>query len=143
MPILPVLGNNDGLYHNYAVDAADATQFYSDLWQIWFEEVPGNAPFKNDATISSDFHAGGYYAINIIDDLTIFGLNGLYPFHKNALNKATGSTDMLNWFSTKLAANGSRRFLTTSHVFAGNNYYEGLEQFWETEYTNAYFTTLN
>ena len=36
VPILPAIGNNDCYYHNDAPPAENATQYYSDLWNVFF-----------------------------------------------------------------------------------------------------------
>ena len=35
--IVPTLGNNDGKYHNQAIDPADKADFYSTFFAKWFE----------------------------------------------------------------------------------------------------------
>ena len=36
VPILPAIGNNDCYYHNDAPPAENATQYYSDMWNVFF-----------------------------------------------------------------------------------------------------------
>ena len=43
VPILPAIGNNDCYYHNSAPPTADAAQYYTDLWNIFFAGVPANS----------------------------------------------------------------------------------------------------
>lgn len=47
-PILPSVGNNDVYYHDLAPAAENATQYYGDLWNYWFEQVPANAALLTD-----------------------------------------------------------------------------------------------
>ena len=42
VPVFPSIGNNDCYYHNDAPSAENATQYYSDLWSVFFEQVPAN-----------------------------------------------------------------------------------------------------
>ena len=50
MPILPAIGNNDAYYHDDAPNI-DQDFYYSDLWKVFFEEVPANAELANDQAI--------------------------------------------------------------------------------------------
>lgn len=42
IPILPVIGNNDVVYHDQAPTAAEAPQYYNDMWNVWVTGVPVN-----------------------------------------------------------------------------------------------------
>jgi hypothetical protein len=42
VPVFPAIGNNDCYYHNDAPSAENSTQYYSDLWSVFFEQVPAN-----------------------------------------------------------------------------------------------------
>lgn len=42
IPILPVIGNNDVMYHNLAPSATDAPAYYSTMWDIFVTNVPAN-----------------------------------------------------------------------------------------------------
>lgn len=50
VPILPAIGNNDAYYHDDAPNI-DQDFYYSDLWKVFFEEVPANAELANDQAI--------------------------------------------------------------------------------------------
>ena len=43
---------------------------------------------------------------------------------------------MIDWLNTTLATTNSQ-FMLMSHVYPGNNYYGGLEVFWNTTYSEA------
>jgi len=43
---------------------------------------------------------------------------------------------MIDWVQTTLEANPDKKFITQTHVFFGNNYFEGLEVLWNKTYTD-------
>ena len=55
VPILFQIGNNDTKDNDQASSQADASSYYGELWDVWFEKMSGNAALKNDATIKSTF----------------------------------------------------------------------------------------
>ena len=81
--IIPTVGNNDVLHHYQAPTAADKAQYYSDLYDIWFANVPANAAYANIAGIETTFKNGGYYRYDINDKLSFLTLNTMYFSIKN------------------------------------------------------------
>ncbi len=41
-PIIPTIGNNDLMYHYQAPNTTDKQMFYSDLKNLWFDQVKAN-----------------------------------------------------------------------------------------------------
>jgi hypothetical protein len=41
--IVPTFGNNDGRYHNEAIDEADKADYYNFVFDLWLNKLPGNA----------------------------------------------------------------------------------------------------
>lgn len=51
VPILPVIGNNDVVYHDQAPAAIFKDEYYSKLWTLMFENVPANSAIASNTTI--------------------------------------------------------------------------------------------
>jgi len=51
VPILPVIGNNDVVYHDQAPETSFKEEYYSDLWALMFEDVPANSAIASNTTI--------------------------------------------------------------------------------------------
>lgn len=83
IPIIPVVGNNDVVYHDQAPTAENKEAYYTALWEIWFENVPANAHIAANDTIKATWMQGGFYAYELSDDIMILCLNGMYPFYEN------------------------------------------------------------
>jgi hypothetical protein len=62
--VLPTIGNNDGRFHNLAIDESDKADYYSFLYEQWFTVLPGNKRIDSD-TIKSDVLTAGYYAVHL------------------------------------------------------------------------------
>jgi hypothetical protein len=45
--ILPTFGNNDGRVHNEAIDEADKSDYYSFVYDLWFNQLSGNQDLAN------------------------------------------------------------------------------------------------
>lgn len=41
--IVPTFGNNDGRYHNEAIDEDDKADYYNFVYDLWLNKLPGNA----------------------------------------------------------------------------------------------------
>ncbi|TKX23903.1 endopolyphosphatase [Elsinoe australis] len=75
VPIVPNLGNNDVLPHNiFDLGPNEWTRTYLDLWKSFVPERERH-----------EFDQSGWYAVDVIPNyLTVFSLNTLYFFDKNA-----------------------------------------------------------
>ena len=97
VPIVPVIGNNDVVYHDQApLPGNDHTQYYSDTWSIFFKEVPANAAMAANSTIEGTWMSGGWYVYEIAPDVMIINLNGMYPFYENWTDRENAD-NMLAW----------------------------------------------
>ena len=141
IPIIPVIGNNDVMYHDQAPSAEQKDQYYQDLWEIWFEDITANAAIAADDTIKSTFLNGGYYAYELADDIIVLALNGMYPFYENFEDQGMSDV-MIDWVQEVLEANPDKSFITLTHVFYGNNFYMDLEVLWNSQYTNKLLKIL-
>lgn len=142
VPILPVLGNNDVVFHDQAPSPTFKSQYYSDLWQLMFEDVAANAPIAANATIKTTWMEGGYYVYELSDDVMIISLNGMYPFYEN-FEEPQQAGKMLDWVNQTLLNNPNKKFITQTHVFFGNNWYNALEVLWNTTFTDRMLQILH
>ena len=141
VPILPVLGNNDVVYHDQAPAGTFKDEYYSELWEIMFEGVAANAHIVANETIKSTWMEGGYYVYELGDDSMVISLNGMYPFYEN-FEDPDMAWQMIDWVEDTLKANPDKYFITQTHVFFGNNWYHSLEQLWNTTYTDKMMQIL-
>ena len=96
IPILPVIGNNDVVYHDMAPIKDNKKDYYDTLWDIFFTNVTANAEIAANTTIYDTWMKGGYYVYELGDDTMILNLNGMYPFYSNWMEKDT-SFEMIDW----------------------------------------------
>ena len=141
IPILPVIGNNDVIYHDQAPSLLIKDMYYEQLWELMFENVEANAAIAANSTIEASWKKGGYYAYELSDDVMILGLNGMYPFYENFEDIDMAMT-MIEWLNDTLEANPDKKFITQTHVFFGNNWYNSLEVLWNTTYTDTLLQIL-
>lgn len=106
-----------------------------------FEKVPANKAIAANSTIHETWMQGGYYAYELGSDTMVLCLNGMYPFYEN-FEDPDMATNMIQWVSDTLEANPDKYFLTQTHVFFGNNWYNNLEVLWNTTYTDKLVTIL-
>jgi len=97
--------------------------------------VPANAAIAANETIKQTWFEGGYYVYELGDDTMVISLNGMYPFYENFADKEMAITQ-INWVQQVLENNPERHFLTQTHVFFGNNWYNKLEVLWNDTYTD-------
>ena len=111
IPIIPVVGNNDVPFHDQAPTDEQRSWYYTDLWQLWFEDVPANAALVANETIKADFMYGGWYVYEITPDIMIICLNGMQPFYENyaAVEKAD---EMIEFVNKTLTDNPNKKFIT-------------------------------
>ena len=84
--ILPTFGNNDGRYHDEAIDEADKSDYYNFVYDLWFNQLTGNAGLDL-ASIKSTLLSGGYYRADITSTVTVLSLNSMYmDFEDNAVH---------------------------------------------------------
>jgi hypothetical protein len=49
---------------------------------------------------------------------------------------------MIDWIESVFVNNPDKRFILQSHVYPGNNWYEGFEFFWDSQYLNQYLAIM-
>ena len=52
------------------------------------------------------------------------------------------ASTMLEWMKTTLENNPDKYFITQTHVFPGNNWFETLEVLWNKTYTDTFVKTI-
>lgn len=67
---------------------------------------------------------GGYYAVNVTDEIIMISINGIYPFYSNTVDQESGTLAMFAWLQSIFDNNPNKKFMTQVHVYPGNNFYE-------------------
>ena len=98
VPILPSIGNNDVMWHYQAPNSTYKAEYYSDLYEIFFENVPANSAYPKLNEISDTFHNGGYYRYEITEDLIFLSINSIYFNSENEVDFAEAAVEM-DWIA--------------------------------------------
>jgi hypothetical protein len=140
-PVITAIGNNDVEYHDQAPTTEDKESYYSDLWELMYENVPANAHIVANETIKAQWMDGGYFAYQLTDDIIAFSINGMYPFWENWTDEDEANK-MIEWMGGVLEDNPDQSWMTFAHVYPGNNYFTDLEVLWNITYTNKFLETI-
>ena len=79
--IIPAFGNNDCKFHDNPTPTEEEYFFNNYIYELWFDVIPGNDSWLNvqqKRTIYESFLKGGYYRVDLNDDLSVLALNTLY-----------------------------------------------------------------
>ena len=79
--ILPAFGNNDSEFHDNPQPDATSKEFYSYMADLWFNQLPGNQNkllTDQDTAIRDSFLEGGFYRVDLSDNLSLLTLNTLF-----------------------------------------------------------------
>ena len=140
--ILPTFGNNDGRYHDEAIDESLKQDYYSFVYDLWFNQLPGNANLPNRSEINSTLLAAGYYRADITPHVTLLSINSMYV-DAEATETHDGEADIIsNWFpyQLQLARAEGRKVLIMDHVYAGAS--GKNEVMWVEDANTQYFKNL-
>ena len=74
-PVFLTLGNNDSKYHDNAPFKEDKEEFYSFLFDLWFNNFPANVKYAS--AVHDTFMDGGYYKIDANEKLSFLSFNSL------------------------------------------------------------------
>jgi hypothetical protein len=96
---LPTIGNNDGRYHNQAIDEDDKDNYYSFLYDLWFKNSPQNANLDL-AQIQTDLMTAGYYRADITDVLTVLQVNSMYVTTDDTTTHDGEKADTVDWLES-------------------------------------------
>jgi len=58
--ILPAIGNNDGRFHDSAIDEDSKSDYYQFLFDLWFKNFAGNSQIDQELIKQSFFETGSY-----------------------------------------------------------------------------------
>jgi len=77
------LGNNDLPYHYQTIKEIEKVQIYGDLFNLWFKNHPVNSKLANIAEIRDNLLNGGYFRVDIGENLAVMNLNSLQMSCRN------------------------------------------------------------
>ena len=75
-------GNNDCKYHFNAPPESDSLEFYSYIFDLWFNKHIPNRKYAEQ--VKETFLNGGYYRVDIDKNLSILSVNTL-PYNTHAV----------------------------------------------------------
>ena len=78
------MGNNDWIYHYQSPYESIKSDFFSPMFDNWFADLPKMAANSTLLTsIKSTFMNGGYYRIDIDENIAVLAINSLMYNSKN------------------------------------------------------------
>lgn len=126
--ILPTLGNNDPKFHYQTPSLNEKNEFYNFLYDVWFS----NSSFINLKEIYSTFIRGGFYKVELDNDIIVLCLNTLYYTTLNKeMTDISELQDQLKWVTENLeqAKIRKKKIILSYHIFPGLNYIGNIEEF--------------
>jgi predicted phosphodiesterase len=120
--LLPTFGNNDFQFHYQAPNVTDRQAFYSSIYNNWFVDNAFNAAHLDQELVRTTFFTGGYYRVNLNQNVSVLAFNSLVWSNKNRDIKDDGGQQeaMLNWLEDQLStAESWRKFILTNHIYFG------------------------
>lgn len=94
--ILPAIGNNDGRFHDSAIDESNKADYYSFLYDLWFVGFSGNSQLNFDL-IKESFFQTGSYRVDITPGLSVLNLNTMYLMIDDYLEHNGEQDQLLQW----------------------------------------------
>ena len=79
--IVPAFGNNDAEYHDNPTPHENEFFFYDYIFNLWFLLLPENNrhfSYEDKQEIYKTFIEGGYYRVDLTEDVSVLALNTLY-----------------------------------------------------------------
>ena len=102
--ILNTLGNNDSQFHNQAPDEDKKEDFYHFLYAEWIAKMPGNTALASNQSMYHTIMAGGYYRVDLTDNLSVLVLNSQYfEFEDDTQYQENEGNTMLDWMEENLS----------------------------------------
>jgi hypothetical protein len=139
--LIPTLGNNDNRLHDNATTDADKSEFFPFLYDLWINGLTGNASLQNDSNVKDTFYNGAYYRVDVNDKVSVLALNTMYWGFDNDLHvEGQEGEDMMAWIQDQFDNAGTRKFILTSHIYAGTRY--NKEDLLKLDKANAYFKLI-
>ena len=114
--MLPAFGNNDSKYHDNPIPDDDAPFFYDYIFNLWFKLLPGNRkqiPEDKIKEIKRTFEIGGFYRVDLNDNVSVLSLNTLYYDSERTRTDSSGSgVQQMFWLQEQLSkAEENRKFV--------------------------------
>jgi hypothetical protein len=99
-PVMPSFGNNDCKYHYQAPYTVEKEEYYSFIYDIWFNKRTANQKVINGTNVMKTFMNGGYYRYDLNDKLSLLSINTLYYNKKNNnSNQQNEAIEMSEWLT--------------------------------------------
>lgn len=125
--IVPAFGNNDEVYHDNPVPHENEFLFYDYIFNLWFLLLPENNrhfSYEGKQEIYKTFIEGGYYRVDLTEDLSVLSLNTLYFDSERSMELDSGKRgyQQMEWLRQQLGEESNRKFIIASHIYAGTRY---------------------
>ena len=96
--VIPTIGNNDVMYHyEFPINEEHHNEYYGFLYNLWWNQVPGNANYTKKEEIKNSMMKGGYFIYEYNTNLIFIAVNSLYFSVKNEKYNTTVSREQLEW----------------------------------------------
>ena len=103
IPLINVIGNNDSQMHDQAPNEDFKAHYFNELWYLWFKNIDSNAFMAKDELIYESFMYGGFYKVDLRDNLSILVLNSIYMEAENDTSyQREEAWNQLNWLEEEL-----------------------------------------
>eukprot|EP00347_Sterkiella_histriomuscorum_P018186 403346462 len=143
--ILPTLGNNDYKYHYQSPSESDKQEFYSFFFQQYFKKQPKNTQIQNLGDIQTTLMNGGYYRVDLSENISFLGLNTMMFSIKNQPeNQACQQADQFQWLERQfIDAEPGRKFILSNHIYPGTKIENRqLKKLWHSNFTVEFIELL-
>lgn len=137
------MGNNDGRYHDQAIDEDDKADYNAFLYELWFKGQPGNFKLLSNTELADSFGAGTYYRVDLTDNISALVMNTMfYDYDDDTSYQANEGDVQMDWLRYQLEQGSltGRKFIITNHVYGGTRH--EAERMWHIKRNEAYFTIL-
>jgi Calcineurin-like phosphoesterase len=141
--IIPSVGNNDNEFHYEVPLENEKGKWYDFLYGLWFEESQSLAIQQNLASIKETFINGGYYKVDVNEQLSVIALNTLYYSKKNDEdNDPVAANLQFEWLQNVLEEIKNnqplKKILITFHIQPGYKYEGSGTREWNDTYVQTF-----
>ena len=99
--IVPIIGNNDNKFHNEGTTEEYRDSYYPYVYQLWFQNMTGNAALLSSQRIHDSFLSAGYYRVDVTDKITVLALDSMYWMSENDPQyQANEAEEEMLWFES-------------------------------------------
>lgn len=116
--------------------------YYGDLFELWFDQVPGNNQYKPE--VLETFRQGGFYRWDFSDQLSLLSINSIFMNYRDQTNDEAEQAQ-LEWLKKQLSEDNTpdRKFLIQMHIPPGMWYFKWDEQFWKSKSQDIFLDILS